>query len=63
MDSPNRIRELRRQRNMTLSMLAGRIDISIAYLSDIEKGHRNGSSATKARIADALGVPEADLFN
>ena len=63
MDSPNRIRELRRQRNMTLSMLAGRIDISIAYLSDIEKGHRHGSPVTLARIAEALGVPEAALYD
>ena len=56
MDYPNRIRELRREQNMTLQMLAGRIDISIAYLSDIEKGNRHGSAATRARIADALGV-------
>ena len=57
----NRIRAIRQERGMTLAMLAGQVDISIAFLSDIEKGHRRGSRATLARIADALGVDVNDL--
>lgn len=62
MANPNRIREIRKSKGMTLSVLAGRIDISIAYLSDIENGNRNGSQATIGRIADALGVEVTELY-
>ena len=58
----NRIRELRKGKGMTLSQLAGFVDISIAYLSDIENGNRHGSDATLSRIAEALGVKVADMM-
>ena len=57
----NKIRELRKAKGMTLSALAGFVDISIAYLSDIENGNRHGSDATLRRIAEALGVTVADI--
>lgn len=57
----NRIRELRKMNKMTLRQLAGKIDISIVFLSDIERGNRHGSEATRKRIADALGVDVSEL--
>lgn len=58
----NRIREIRKQKKMTLKQIADQVEISIAYLSDIEKGNRRGSSATIGRIAEALGVNPGDLL-
>ena len=58
----NRIREYRKKRGMTLLQLAGKVEISGAYLSDIERGNRRGSSATIGRIAKALGVNPEDLL-
>lgn len=58
----NRIREIRKAKGLTLSKLAGFVDISIAYLSDIENGNRHGSETTLCRIADALGVKVADFY-
>lgn len=62
MDFKNRVRELRKKKGMTLLELAGKAEISGAYLSDIERGNRRGSPATIGRIADALGVSMEELF-
>ena len=56
-----KIREARKQRGMTLAVLSGMVGVSIAYLSDIEKGNRHGSAATKEKIAAALGIPVTEL--
>ena len=58
----NKIRELRKKKGMTLADLAGKVEISIAFLSDIERGNRRGSSATIGRIAEELGVNPPDLI-
>ena len=58
----NRIREIRKQKKMTLKQIAEQVEISIPYLSDIENGNRRGSSATIGRIAEALGVNPGDLL-
>ena len=57
----NRIREIRKSKKMTLAEVSGEIGISVAYLSDIERGNRHGSEKTLKMIADALGVTVADL--
>lgn len=57
----NRIREIRKQKRMTLSDLSQKTTYSIAYLSDIERGNRAGKLALD-RIADALEVPVSDLI-
>lgn len=61
LSSANRIREIRKAKNLTLAEISGSIGISIAYLSDIERGNRRGSDGTLKRIADALGVSVMDL--
>ena len=58
----NRIREIREQKKMTLKQIAEQVEISVPYLSDIERGNRRGSSATIGRIAEALGVNPGDLL-
>ena len=57
----NRIREIRKSKNKTLAEISSEIGISVAYLSDIERGNRHGSDRTLKMIADALGVSVADL--
>lgn len=62
MDRGNRIREIRKKHGMTLMDLAGRVGVSIPYLSDIERGNRKGSKEVISLIADALEV-QADELN
>ena len=57
----NRIREIRKAKNMTLADISFSSGFSIAYLSEIERGSRHGTEGTFKRIADALGVSVADL--
>ena len=57
----NRIREIRKERKMTLSDLSGKVGVSIAYLSYIERGNRPGGE-TLNRIAEALGVQVSEIM-
>ncbi len=56
-----RIREERRRRGLTQEALAGALDLSIAYVSLIERGGRNPPYTTVMAIARALSVPPARL--
>lgn len=57
----NRIREIRKQKRITMTALAKAACISAPYLHDIEVGNRNGSMDTMDRIAEALGVEPEEL--
>lgn len=57
----NRIREIRKAKNMTLAQVSENAGFSIPYLSDIERGNRHGSNETLQRIADALGVSVTEV--
>jgi transcriptional regulator with XRE-family HTH domain len=56
-----RLRELRRNRNLTLSELADRAGISLTYLSQIERGSRNPTLAIVVRLAQALDTTPDQL--
>jgi transcriptional regulator with XRE-family HTH domain len=56
-----RIREQRRHRGLTQENLAESIDLSVAYVSLIERGGRNPPYTTVVAIARALGVPATKL--
>ena len=47
---------------MTQEQLAEAADISVDFLSLVERGVNAPSFATLGRLADALGVPEKELF-
>lgn len=49
-----RLRELRLQRDVALKVIAKQAEISIAYLSEVERGRKLPSIDVLARIADAL---------
>ncbi len=51
-----KIKELRKNNNLTLKQLAVQAHISLSYLSDIERGRSNPSLETLSNIAHALKV-------
>jgi len=59
---PNRIRELRIARNLTLEYVADRVGTSVQQISRLELGNRRLTDNWMRRIASAIGVQPADLF-
>jgi transcriptional regulator with XRE-family HTH domain len=56
------IRASRRERGLTQQALADALDLSVAYVSLIERGQRNPPYTTVVATAQALGVPPSRLF-
>jgi transcriptional regulator with XRE-family HTH domain len=61
-DVGERLRAIRRIRRCTLRTVAERSGLSESFLSQVERGRANASIASLRRIAGALGVSVADLF-
>jgi transcriptional regulator with XRE-family HTH domain len=61
-DVGERLRAIRRLRRVTLKTVADRAELSESFLSQVERGRANASVASLKRIAAALGVNVADLF-
>jgi Predicted transcriptional regulators len=59
---PLRIKELLKERNLQVSELANRIDLSPQNLSKLINEKTKPSIETFERIASALNVPISDLF-
>src|SRR5947208_15363704 len=51
-----RIRELRREHKLSLEAVAARTDLSIGFLSQIERGVSSPSLRVLATLADVVGV-------
>lgn len=58
-----RVRHLRRQRDLTQEELAEAAQISIDFLSLIERGQNAPSFETLDKLAKALCVPVKELFD
>lgn len=58
-----RIREMRHRQGYTQAVLAEALDLSVAYVSLIERGGRNPPYTTVVAIARALAVPTARLVD
>lgn len=56
------IKEVRRQKGMTISGLSRKSGVSAAHLSDIEKDFKSPSLLVMVRIAKALDVDITDLY-
>jgi len=56
------IRFFRQQRKMSQAALAEKADISITFLSNIERGLKYPTSDTLSAIANGLGVEVFELF-
>jgi len=58
----NRLRDLRKERNLTLRQLAAMVDVSPALLSQIENGSTDPSLTTVRKLAAAFGTSLSEMF-
>ncbi|MGW1145366.1 helix-turn-helix domain-containing protein [Streptomyces sp. NPDC002454] len=58
----NRVRQLRKERLLTLEVLAARAGVTKSYLSKVERGRSVPSIAVSVSLAKALDVPLDSLF-
>jgi ribosome-binding protein aMBF1 (putative translation factor) len=56
-----KVRAYRRDKGMTQEALAQTLELSVAYVSLIERGGRNPPFTTVVAIAHALGVSPGDM--
>lgn len=56
------LRRLRRERSLSLVDLAARTNLSIGFLSQIERGKSSPTLRALVSMADALGIDLGDLF-
>lgn len=57
-----RIRQLRRERQLTLNEMADRTGVSMSMLSMVERGQATPSIGTLVAVSTTLGLHMADLF-
>ena len=58
-----RLRQLRKQKDLSQEQLAAKADLHRTYISDIERGARNVSLQNIEKIAKALGMNTKDLMD
>ncbi len=56
------LRKIRKQRRWTLRDVSARAQVSLGYLSEVERGHKEPSSELLAAICMALGVRLSDVM-
>lgn len=56
------LRELREERGLSLRQAAARAGMSAAFLGEVERGLKEASSETLARLAAALGTSLPDVL-
>ena len=59
----HRLARLRKQRKLTQEKLAEAANISVDFISLMERGQRAPSFDTLERLANALNIKVADLFD
>jgi DNA-binding XRE family transcriptional regulator len=62
LDGENALRVWREHRGLTLKELADKAQVSAPFVSQIEKGRREGSVETMRKLADALKISVDDLI-
>jgi len=58
-----RIRELRKSKNMSQEQLAFSSGLSRQYIADVERGARNIAIVNIQKIAKALEIPLSEVFD
>ena len=58
----NRIRKLRKAKQLSQEALAFEADLDRTYVSSVERGERNIAVLNLAKLARALGVETSDLL-
>jgi transcriptional regulator with XRE-family HTH domain len=59
----NRVRDLRKKRNLTQEKLAELAGVDISYLGNIERGTENPTVATLEKLATALSTKAYQILN
>lgn len=57
------LRARRLAQHRTLREVSTAANVSLGYLSEIERGHKEASSELLASICDALGAPLSEMLN
>jgi transcriptional regulator with XRE-family HTH domain len=57
------LRDFRQQKGATLRQIAGRANVALGYLSEVERGQKEASSEILAAIADALDIPLSAIMH
>jgi transcriptional regulator with XRE-family HTH domain len=58
-----RIKELRKHKELSQEKLADKMNMSVKYLSNIERGKENPTLDTFMKIADGLHIELSEIFN
>lgn len=58
-----RLKKARTDRNLTQEKLSEKLDVSIAFLSRIERGSSHISLKRLSQICDILGITEGSILN
>ena len=58
-----RLRELRKEKGLKLVALANKSGVSLAYVSEVERGRKLPSLEVLDRLAGALGLSVLDVLN
>lgn len=58
----NRIKQLRKERNMTQEDLAFKVNVDRSYMGFVERGEKNPTLDKLIKIAHSLGVTLSELF-
>lgn len=58
-----KVRAVRKGKNLSQEDLAGRSDLDRTYIGGVERGERNISLINIEKLAKALGVDAKDLFD
>lgn len=58
-----RLRQIRRQKDITQEQLAEAIGVSPTFMSNLERGINGPSFDILQKLTEALGVPARDLFD
>lgn len=58
----NKVREIRKSKNLSMEDLAGMADIEYKQLSRIENGEVNTTISSAYNLSEALAVPLTSLF-
>ncbi|MCX7845808.1 MAG: helix-turn-helix transcriptional regulator [Dictyoglomaceae bacterium] len=62
MNIGNKIRKLRKEKNLTLEELSKKTGLSLSYISLIERGLKNPSLKALEKIAECFGINPAIFF-
>ena len=57
-----RLKKARKEKGMTQEELAEKLDISIAFLSRVERGNSKINLKGLTQICDILGIPEGEIL-